>query len=170
MCFLLSVVQIVNGWSRCVTNEVPFVYTLGNADVSIKVKFENGINWKKNLFQTFFYLETVILITNELQLRNPVLQTILYYYTDCIRQYKFRRFKNLKTSVRLKTVFLGWGGGGGGEGRTSSLSLSFRLEVPPIFFGPRDNARLWSSFLTWLLPVLYLVLCQKLEICLISLS
>ena len=91
---------------------------------------------KKNCFIHFFYLEIVILITNELQLRDPVLQTILYLYTDCIRQYKFRRFKNLKTSLRLKTLFLGWGGGGV-RGGTSSLSLSFRLEVPPpLFFWP----------------------------------
>ena len=87
------------------TNEVPSVYTLGKADVSIKVKFE-----KKTCFIHFFYLETEILITNELQLRNFVLQTILVKYKDCIGQYKFRRFKNIKTSLRLKTLFLGWGG------------------------------------------------------------
>ena len=37
------------------TNEVIFVYTLGNADVSIIVKFENGKKLKKNLFHTFFF-------------------------------------------------------------------------------------------------------------------
>ena len=69
---------------------------------------------EKKICFIHFFLETVILITNELQLRNPVLQTIMVKYKDCIRQYKFRRFKNIKTSLRLKTLFLGWGGGGGG--------------------------------------------------------
>ena len=104
---------------------------------------------KKFVSYIFFYLETVILITNELQLRNPVLQRILYYYTDCIRQYKFRRFKNLKTSVRLKTVFLGWGWGGGGHFEPEP-KLQARSAPPPIFLAPQTmrvyDRHFWPDF------------------------